>query len=78
MSNIGDQIRMDELLKQLQGKDISNLTIILGKCTDCRHNRKSECSLGHRCFLREPSTFCCMDFIKKEERDGNYIRCIDA
>lgn len=66
MSNVGDQIMMDALLRTLQGQDISNLTIIFGKCTECKHNKKSECDLGHRCFLMEPSTFCCIDFIGKE------------
>ena len=56
---------MDELLKQLQGKDISNLTIILGTCEQCKYNKKNKCDLCHRFPLREPSTFCCMDFIKK-------------
>lgn len=68
MSNIGDQIRMDVLLKSLQGKDISNMTIILGTCEQCRWNKKDGCKLGNRFKLREPSMFCCMDFIKKEER----------
>lgn len=73
MSNIGDQIRMDVLLKLLQGKDISNIsnmTIILGTCEQCRWNKKDGCKLGNRFKLREPSTFCCVDFIKKKEDRG--------
>lgn len=67
MASIGDQFRMDALLKSLQGTDISNLTIILGTCEQCKHNKKYECKLGHRNELREPSTFCCMDFIKEDQ-----------
>ena len=66
MSVVGDQIRMTVLLDRLQGQDISNLTIIFGKCTECKHNIKSECDLGHRHMFREPSTFCCIDFVGKE------------
>ena len=66
MSNMGDQIMMDTLLRALQGQDISNLTIIFGTCEQCKHNKKYECDLGHRYSLREPSTFCCADFISKE------------
>lgn len=68
MGNISDQVGIDTLLKSLQGEDISNLTIILGTCEQCKHNKKYECKLGHRYELREPSTFCCIDFIKKEEQ----------
>lgn len=78
MSNVGDQIRLYMFLKSLQGEDISNLTIILGTCEQCKHNRevksnieaglrvKDKCNLGHRNKFREPSTFCCMDFIKED------------
>lgn len=71
MSNISDQIRINELLKSLQGKDISNITIILGTCEQCKHNKKYKCKQGHRFELRDPSTFCCADFIKKEESNEN-------
>ena len=67
MSNIGERFWLYMVLKSLQGKDISNLTIILGTCKECKHNKKDECDLGHRNKFREPSTFCCMDFIKKED-----------
>lgn len=66
MSNIGDQIRLYMFLKSLQGEDISNLTIILGTCEQCKHNKKHKCGLGHRNKFREPSTFCCIDFIKED------------
>ena len=69
MSDISDQIRIDALLKSLQGKDISNLTIINGTCEQCKHNKKHECKLGHRFKFREPSTFCCVDFIKEDIDD---------
>lgn len=70
MGYTSDQIMLYMFLKSLQGQDISNLTIILGTCEQCKHNKKHECKLGHRDELREPSTFCCIDFIK-EESDGN-------
>ena len=70
MSSVGDQIRMDWLLDMLKEKDISNLTIVFGTCEQCKHNKKHECKLGHRYELREPSTFCCIDFIGKEENDA--------
>lgn len=70
MSSVGEQIGMDSLLKALQGKDISNLTIMSGNCIDCNHNhslvygsrRKASCDLGHRCSDRDPKTFCCVDY----------------
>jgi len=70
MSDIGDQIRMDALLHKLEGKDISNLTIILGTCEQCKYNKKNECTWGHRNEFRKPSTFCCIDFIGKEENNA--------
>ena len=68
MSNISDQIRLYMFLKSLQGEDISNLTIILGTCEQCKHNKKDKCDLGNRNKFREPSTFCCMDFIKEDKK----------
>lgn len=77
MSNVGDQIRLDGLLHALQGQDISNLTIIFGKCTECNHNHTivygtltSRCDLGHRCSDRNPETFCCIDFDNNETKEA--------
>ena len=71
MSSVGDQIRMDALLKALEGKDISNLVIMSGNCIDCKYNHTivygtltNRCDLGHRCSDRNPETFCCVDFEK--------------
>ena len=80
MSNIGDQIRMDALLKSLQGKDISNMTIIFGTCKDCKHwkdsdgvyrrgiGAESKCPVNNSRVFE--GTFCCADFISKEVQDA--------
>ena len=72
MSSVGDQIRMDRLLNALQGKDISNLTIIFGTCKDCiNHGINKEhkdidgaryCSSFHTYTGYD---FCCADYEKR-------------
>ena len=75
MSSVGDQIRMDRLLNALQGKDVSNLTIIFGTCKDCKHwkdsdgvyrrgiGAESKCPVNNSRVFE--GTFYCADFEKR-------------
>lgn len=43
-----------------------------GTCKDCKYNVKDKrtttmCDIGHRFYMREPSTFYCADFEKRGE-----------
>ena len=81
MSSVGDQIRMDLLLDKLKGKDISNLTIIFGTCKDCKHwkdsdgvyrrgiGAESKCPVNNSRVFE--GTFCCADFEKRGNENGN-------
>jgi hypothetical protein len=50
---------------------LPSVTPIHGMCKDCKYNKKIsrnrfECENGHRFELREPSTFSCADFERRE------------
>lgn len=75
VSSVGDKIRIDMLLDALQGKDISNLTIIFGTCKDCKHwkdsdgvyrrgiGAESKCPVNNSRVFE--GNFCCADFEKR-------------
>ena len=75
MSDVGDKIRIDLLLKALEGTDISNLVIISGTCKDCKHwkdsdgvyrrgiGAESKCSINNSRVFE--GTFYCADFEKR-------------
>ena len=49
----------------------SNCPLVeIGTCKDCKYNVKDKrtttmCDIGHRFFMREPSTFYCADYEKR-------------
>lgn len=51
-------------------KDLPPVTPTHGTCKDCRYNVKdgrttTMCDIGHRFYMREPSTFYCADYEKR-------------
>lgn len=75
MSSVSDKIRMDLLLDALQGKDVSNLTIIFGTCKDCKHCMKDfsftdkPMCLSHA-LITVNDDFYCADFEKRGSENG--------
>ena len=55
--------------------DLPPVTPTHGTCKDCKYNVKDKrtttmCDLGHRFYMREPSTFYCADFEKRGSKVG--------
>lgn len=60
--------------------DVPSVTPTHGTCKDCKYNVKDKrtttmCDIGHRFFMREPSTFYCADF---EKRGGENVMDRDS
>ena len=54
---------VDEKVKEIMAGD--RVT-----CKDCKHNAKNGCGMGHRFYMREPSTFYCADGEREEVKDN--------